>query len=146
MRPFHTVLQPFVIIPTVGVIFLLLARRAVVSRAAPQPKHRIRRLFAWLDRMFTRLNDRYAKGILLTPPDSGLPEGNPVLWREKRRGNLGRVNYLIRVLVVLESPFLIVSVISAAFCPRVIISPLSAPSGSVCGRLHWPSSSCGPPD
>jgi ABC-type transport system involved in multi-copper enzyme maturation permease subunit len=115
VRPFHTVLQPFVIIPTVGVIFLLLARRAVVSRAAPQPKHRIRRFFAWLDRMFTRLNDRYAKGILLTPPDSGLPEGNPVLWREKRRGNLGRVNYLIRVLVVLESPFLIVSVISAAF-------------------------------
>jgi ABC-type transport system involved in multi-copper enzyme maturation permease subunit len=113
VRPFHTVLLPFVIIPIVGVIFLLVARRAVVSRAAPQPKHRIRRLFAWLDRLFTRLNDRYAKGILLTPPDSGVPDGNPIAWRERRRGNLGRMNYLIRVLVLLESPILFFSVISA---------------------------------
>jgi ABC-type transport system involved in multi-copper enzyme maturation permease subunit len=113
VRPFHTVVLPFVIIPIVGVVFLLLARRAVVSRATPRPKHRSRRLFAWLDRLFTRLNDRYAKGILLTPPDSGVPEGNPIAWRERRRGNLGRVNYLIRVLVLLESPILFFSVISA---------------------------------
>ncbi len=133
VRPFHTVFQPFVIMPIVGVVFLLLARRAVVSRAVPQPKHRIRRLFAWLDRLFTRLNDRYAKGILLASPDSGIPEGNPVAWREKRRGNLGRVNYLIRVLVVLESPILAVSVISAAFGHEVNFNTL----GTI-GLILWP--------
>ncbi|HEX4072639.1 MAG TPA: hypothetical protein VHX68_15770 [Planctomycetaceae bacterium] len=133
VRPFHTVLQPFVILPTVGVIFLLLARRAVVSRAVPQPKHRIRRLFAWLDRLFTRLNDRYAKGILLTSPDSGFPEGNPVAWREKRRGNLGRVNYLIRILVVLESPILAVSVISAGFDHETDFTTLGT-----LGLILWP--------
>jgi hypothetical protein len=133
VRPFHTVVLPFVILPIVGVVFLLLARRAVVSRAVPQPKHRIRRLFAWLDRLFTRLNDRYAKGILVASPDSGIPEGNPVAWREKRRGNLGRVNYLIRVLVVLEAPILAVSVISAAFGHEVNFNTL----GTI-GLILWP--------
>jgi ABC-type transport system involved in multi-copper enzyme maturation permease subunit len=133
VRPFHTVFQPFVIMPIVGVVFLLLARRAVVSRSVPQPKHRIRRLFAWLDRLFTRLNDRYAKGILVASPDSGIPEGNPVAWREKRRGNLGRVNYLIRVLVVLEAPILAVSVISAAFGHEVNFNTL----GTI-GLILWP--------
>ncbi len=133
VRPFHTVALPFAILPIVGVIFLLLARRALVSRAAPQPKHRIRRLFAWLDRLFTRLNDRYAKGILLTSPDSGIPEGNPVAWREKRRGNLGRVNYLIRVLVVLESPILAVSVISAGFGHEANFTTLGT-----LGLILWP--------
>jgi ABC-type transport system involved in multi-copper enzyme maturation permease subunit len=133
VRPFHTVRLPFVIIPIVGVVFLLLARRAIVSRAVPQPKHRIRRLFAWLDRLFTRLNDRYAKGILLASPDSGIPEGNPVAWREKRRGNLGRVNYLIRVLVVLESPILVVSVISAGFGRELEFTTL----GTI-GLVLWP--------
>jgi ABC-type transport system involved in multi-copper enzyme maturation permease subunit len=134
VRPFHTTLPPFVVIPVIGVLFLFLARGVVVRRAAPQPKHRIRRLFAWLDRLFTRLNDRYAKGILLVPPGSGVPEANPVAWRERRRGNLGRVNYLIRILLLLESPILFFSVLSAASSARdVNFTTL----GTV-GLLLWP--------
>jgi ABC-type transport system involved in multi-copper enzyme maturation permease subunit len=132
-RPFHATLPPFVVIPVIGVLFLLLARGAVVRRAAPQPKHRIRRLFAWLDARFIRLNDRYGKGILITSPDSGLPEANPVTWREKRRGNLGRINYLIRVLLVLELPLLTVSVLSATFGHEPNFTTL----GTI-GLLLWP--------
>jgi ABC-type transport system involved in multi-copper enzyme maturation permease subunit len=132
-RPFHTTPEPLVVIPVIGVLFLFLARRAVVLRAVPQPEHHIRRLFVWLDRTFTRLNDRYAKGILLANPDNGLPEDNPVLWRENRRGNLGRVNYLIRVVLLLESPFLIVSALSAGFLRNENFSTL----GTV-GLCLWP--------
>jgi ABC-type transport system involved in multi-copper enzyme maturation permease subunit len=114
-RPFHTTLQPYLVISAVSTLFLILARSALVRRAAPQPKHRVRRMFAWLDARFTRPNDRYGKGILMMSPDSGLPETNPVTWREKRRGDLGRINYLLRVLLVLESPVLAFSVFSAAF-------------------------------
>ncbi len=60
-RPFHTTPEPLVVIPAVGMLFLFLRAEPSCARAAPQPKHRIRRLFAWLDRTFTRLNDRYAK-------------------------------------------------------------------------------------
>jgi ABC-type transport system involved in multi-copper enzyme maturation permease subunit len=132
-RPFHTTPQPLVVIPVIGVLFLFLARGAVVRRAVPRPKHHIRRLFAWLDRAFTRLNDRYAQGILLTDRDSGLPEVNPVLWREIRRGNLGRINYLIRVLLVLELPLIAVSLLSATFGHEPNFKTL----GTI-GLLLWP--------
>jgi len=114
-RPFHTTLQPYLVISAIGTLFLFQARSALVRHVAPQPKHRVRRIFAWLDVRFRRLNDRYAKGILIMSPDSGLPEADPVIWREKRRGNLGRINYLIRVLLVLEFPLFAVSGFSAAF-------------------------------
>ncbi len=133
VRPFHTTPKPYVVISAIGTLFLVLARSAVVRRAAPQPKHRVRRIFAWLDARFTRLNDRYGKGILIASPDSGLPEADPVTWREKRRGNLGRINYLIRVLLVLEFPLLAVSVLSAAFGSDPHFTTL----GTI-GLLLWP--------
>jgi ABC-type transport system involved in multi-copper enzyme maturation permease subunit len=133
VRPFHTTSQPYVVISAIGTLFLILARSAVVRRAAPQPKYRVRRIFAWLDARFTLLNDRYGKGILITSPGSGLPEADPVAWREKRRGNLGRINYLIRVLLVLELPFLVVSVLAAAFGSDHHFTTL----GTI-GLLLWP--------
>ena len=114
-RPFHTTPQPYVVMSTIATLFLFLARSVVVRRAVPEPKYRIRRILAWLDARFARPNDRDANGIQMMSPDSGLPETNPVTWREKRRGNLGRINYLLRVLLVLESPVLVFSVFSAAF-------------------------------
>ncbi len=88
VRPFHTVLLPFVIIPTVGVVFLLVARRAVVIRAVPQPKHRIRRLFAWLDRTFMRSTTGTPRASCSRPPTAAFPRGTRSPG-EKAAGNLG---------------------------------------------------------
>jgi ABC-type transport system involved in multi-copper enzyme maturation permease subunit len=113
VRPFHTSWFPVAVIASSGGFFLLLARWVLVRRIAPIPKHRVRRLFQWLDRTFWRLNERYARGIVFVRPGNDLPEDNPVAWREKRRGNLGRVNYLIRILLVLEFPILAFAVLLA---------------------------------
>ena len=133
LRPFHTTWFPVILIASVGLVFLILARIAIVRRAAPQAKHRIRRLFQWLDRIFWRLNDRYARGIVLSRPGTDLPEDNPVAWRENRRGNLGRVNYLIRILLVVEFPILAFTVLIAA----VSTSPGDFTILSALGLLLW---------
>ena len=112
-RPFHTSWFPVTVIASSGGVFLLLARWVLVRRMAPVPKHRVRRLFQWLDRTFLRLNQRYARGIVFVRPGNDLPEENPIAWREKRRGNLGRVNHLIRTLLVLEFPILAFTVLLA---------------------------------
>jgi ABC-type transport system involved in multi-copper enzyme maturation permease subunit len=112
-RPFHTSWFPVAVIASSGGVLLLLARWVLVRRMAPIPKHRVRRLFQWLDRTFSRLNERYARGIVFVRPSNDLPEENPVAWREKRRGNLGRVNHLIRILLVLEFPILAFTVLLA---------------------------------
>jgi ABC-type transport system involved in multi-copper enzyme maturation permease subunit len=133
LRPFHKTWFPLIVIASIGLVFLILARVAIVRRAAPQAKHRIRRLFQWLDRIFWRLNDRYARGIVLSRPGTDLPENNPVAWRENRRGNLGRVNYLIRILLVVEFPILAFTVLIAA----VSTSPGDFTILSALGLLLW---------
>jgi ABC-type transport system involved in multi-copper enzyme maturation permease subunit len=114
VRPFHTTPECYVVISVAGALFLLLARNALVRRLVPQPQHRARRTFAWLDARFRRLNDRFAGGVLILSPASDLPDADPVIWREKRRGNLGRMNYLIRVLLILELPLCAASGLSVA--------------------------------
>jgi hypothetical protein len=106
-RPFHTTALPLATVTSIGLIFLLLARLVIVRRAAPRPQHRIRRSFQWLDRVFGRLNDRLAIGLTLGRLGDDLPGDNPVAWRELRRGNLGRANYLVRVLILFELPVLL---------------------------------------
>ena len=93
-----------------GLAFLLLARFALVRMAAATPKHHIRRLFRRLDRVFERINERLAGGLVFGRAGADLPANSPIAWRESRRGNLGRVNYLVRVLLVLELPILIPTV------------------------------------
>jgi ABC-type transport system involved in multi-copper enzyme maturation permease subunit len=106
LPPFHRSWVPLLVISSTGVIFLLLARLVVVRRAAPQAKHRVRRFFQWLDRGIGWINDRLAFGLVLGRVGNDLPNNNPVAWREGRRGNLGQINYLTRVLLVLELPIL----------------------------------------
>jgi ABC-type transport system involved in multi-copper enzyme maturation permease subunit len=131
VRPFHRSALPLILIACFGTIFLLRARRSVVRRAAPQPKHRIRRVFQWLDRTFSRLNERFARGIVLTRAGGDLPEERAVAWRENRRGNLGRLNYLIRILLVVEFPILFLSVVGA------VIGPSEFGAFSVLGLALW---------
>ena len=131
VRPFHRSVFPILLIACFGTIFLLLARRSLVLRAAPQPKHHIRRVFQWLDRTFSRLNERFARGIVLTRAGGDLPEERAIAWRENRRGNLGRLNYLIRILLVVEFPILFLSVVGA------VIGPSEFGAFSVLGLALW---------
>ncbi len=105
-RPFHREILSLVLMASTGVPFLLLARLVIVSRVAPQPKYRMRRIFHWLDRSFVRINNRYGKGIVFGRVGNDLPEYNAIAWRENRRGNLGRFNYMIRILLAIELPIL----------------------------------------
>ncbi len=114
VRPFHKSAFSPILVASFGLVYLILARLVVVRRAVPLPKHRIRRLFQWLDRTFSRLNARFARGIVLALSGNNLPEENPVAWRENRRGNLGRLNYLIRILLVIEFPILLLTALLAA--------------------------------
>lgn len=132
LRPFHRGAFSLVLIACFGLFYLAMARLVVVRRASPQPKHRIRRLFQWLDRTFSRLNDRFARGIVLARAGSNLPEEHPIAWRESRRGNLGRLNYLIRILLVLEFPILFLTVLIA-----VIGRGVNFTGFSVLGLLLW---------
>jgi hypothetical protein len=131
-RPYHTSKWPLLVISGIGLFFLLLARLAIVRRSAPQPTYRVRRFFQWLDRGFGWVNDRLARGIVFGGSRHDLPGDNPVAWRESRRGNLGRVNYLVRILFVLEFPILFPTVLYVLTTRDVTFSGLSAP-----GLLLW---------
>ena len=132
-HPWHTSRLPLIVIPCSGFLFLGLARLAIVRRATPQPKQRIRRLFQALDRTFKRVNDRYARGVLVIRSGADLPEDDPVAWREKRRGNLGRLNYLVRILLFTEGPILALLVFAAVLSSASNFAPLHT-----IGFLLWP--------
>jgi ABC-type transport system involved in multi-copper enzyme maturation permease subunit len=131
-RPFHREFFPLGIMTTCGLFFLLLARLVLVSRVAPQPKHRIRRLFHGMDRTLVRINDRFARGIVFGRIGNDLPEDNPIGWRERRRGNLGRLNYMIRILLVLELPILLPTVLYVSTTRDLSFTALGVP-----GLLLW---------
>lgn len=88
----------------VSFVFLLLARWALVQRATAQPSQHVRRVFQRLDRTFRSINDRLAGGLMVIRDDGDLPGDHPVAWRESRRGNLGRWNYLVRIVVAMQVP------------------------------------------
>lgn len=99
-------LIPFVVSTAV---FLGLARFFLVRRAFAQPRHLLRNLFKWLDRVFVKANEnRITKGIVVVREGSSLPLFNPVAWRETEKKNLGRFRYLLRVFLGLEIPVLVV--------------------------------------
>lgn len=118
MRPFNPRFIDSLGSFCVAIFFMVLARLVVVRRAAPQPKHRLRRLFRWLDAEFHRINERYGRGIVFGQAGRDLPDTAPIAWRERRRGNLGRVNYLIRILLIVEVPILVVTVFVVTTRPR----------------------------
>ncbi len=105
VRPFHRDFGSLIAITGIGVAFLIAARLVIVRRADLRPAHRVRRFLQLLDRGFGWVNDRLALGITLGRA-GGLPGDSPIAWRESRRGNLGRIHYLVRILLVLELPIL----------------------------------------
>jgi ABC-type transport system involved in multi-copper enzyme maturation permease subunit len=111
LHAFHRSWEPLAIITTSGLLFLLLARLVMPRLIAARPKHRLRHFYQWLDRGFKRVNDRLARGVEFGRSGSDLPADKPVAWRESRRGNLGRMNYLVRALLLLELPIMAPTVV-----------------------------------
>jgi ABC-type transport system involved in multi-copper enzyme maturation permease subunit len=111
LHAYHRSWAPLAVIATSGLVFLLLARLVMARLVAATPKHRLRRFFQWLDRGFKRVNDRLARGVEFGHSLDDLPADKPIAWRESRRGNLGRVNYLLRALLLLELPIMAPTVV-----------------------------------
>jgi ABC-type transport system involved in multi-copper enzyme maturation permease subunit len=107
VAPFHRDYVPLAVMTSIGFFFLLLARVVIVRRMAPQPQYLVHRLFRRIDSGFRWINNRLGAGIEFGGRDGGLPVDHPVAWRESRRGNLGRINYLIRVIMIVEVPIVI---------------------------------------
>lgn len=103
-------------IPTLltSVLWLILARRFLVSRAFAQPSQRLKRIFQWLDRFFQRANqNRWTRGIELTRRDNQLPDEAPVAWREMTTQSIGHMRYLVRLFLSIELPVVVLLLVSA---------------------------------
>lgn len=87
--------------------FLGLARAVFVRRALLPPKSALRALFAVFDRIFDHAN-KAAGGVVLIKDRGSLPGDNPVTWLETHQRALSKARYLIRILVLLETPVIIV--------------------------------------
>jgi ABC-type transport system involved in multi-copper enzyme maturation permease subunit len=95
--------------------FLLLARIFVLRRAFVPSRNPLLKFFRFLDGVFTSMNERVAKGVVLVSESTTLPEDEPIAWRETAKKSLGTVRYLFRVFVALEVPTAIVCVLIASF-------------------------------
>jgi ABC-type transport system involved in multi-copper enzyme maturation permease subunit len=102
-------------IPTVVsiVVLLLLARFSLVRRAFLPPAAAFLRLFRWLDRGLQWTN-RFLGGVTMLRSNADLPGNDPIAWREMSRRALGRANYLVRILLMIEIPVIFICIVIAA--------------------------------
>jgi ABC-type transport system involved in multi-copper enzyme maturation permease subunit len=88
------------------IVFLVLARIHVVARAFTSPSKRLLTWFRQLDTSFVRAN-RFIGNVVFRLGDADLPEDRPIAWREMAQKKIGRLNYLFRLLVLIEVPVLV---------------------------------------
>ncbi len=85
------------------VTLLSLTRVFLVRRAFAPPSSFFLRLFRKLDGLMQRANRITGHRMLLREGRS-LPDDDPIAWREMTRKALGKVHYLVRILVAIEVP------------------------------------------
>ncbi len=107
--PFAVVLVRSIPIVASTVIFLVVARVFLIRRAFVTPRRIALRVFRRLDRFFNRVN-RFLGGIVLWKDEKPLPEAEPIAWREINKRALGKLDYLIRFLVLIEVPVFFIAV------------------------------------
>ncbi|MGC1274173.1 MAG: ABC transporter permease subunit [Planctomycetaceae bacterium] len=93
-------------------VALVAARLSLVRRAEAKPKRYVARAFRAIDSKFRDLNDRYAKGIEIIKTHGNLPEFDPIAWRETTKTSLGSFRYLVRLLLLVETPILFIGLIA----------------------------------
>ncbi len=91
----------------VSLIYILLARWCLISRAFLAPRNPLKEFFKRLDGMFERANKSLTRGIIVIKPAVRLPDDQPIAWRELSTRSIGQARYLIRILLVLEVPLLL---------------------------------------
>ncbi|MDB4614564.1 ABC transporter permease [bacterium] len=107
--PSNMLIPGTVLALVIAALNMSLARFFLVRRAFIQPKQVVLKFFKKLDRSFHALNERYTRGIVLVKENVGLPDDQPIAWRETKKRSLGTVRYLFRVFVAIELPLV-------AFC------------------------------
>ncbi|MCE9611369.1 MAG: ABC transporter permease [Chthoniobacter sp.] len=85
------------------VFFLLLARVFLVRRAFAPASTFFVRQFRRLDGVM-HLANRLTGHRMLLREGRTLPDDDPIAWREMTRKTLGKIHYLVRILVVIEVP------------------------------------------
>lgn len=83
-------------------IFLLLTRLVFIRRAFAPTGNGGRRVFAWLDLFFEKLNRKLGNASFFRSNHNTLPLEEPVRWRETNRGILGSPVHLIRLGFLLQ--------------------------------------------
>ena len=95
--------------------FLVLARVFVLRRAFVPHRNPLLKFFRYLDTVFTSMNERLARGVILVSESTTLPEDEPIAWRETAKKSLGTIRYLFRVFVALEVPTAAICVLIALY-------------------------------
>ncbi len=98
-------------LPALGsvIIFLAMGKRFLRTRAFVPPKRRLLALFRRQDAFLKQFN-AVTGGIVLIPDRSGLPEEDPVAWREVTKTPLGKINYLLRLMLLVEIPLFLAAI------------------------------------
>ena len=91
-----------------ALMFLQLARTALVTRAGQPPKNLGLEFLRWMDRFWNDLNRKYTGGVIVVADQKTLPEDEPIAWRESSKKSLGSFRYLLRVLLAVEIPTLFI--------------------------------------
>ena len=93
---------------------ILASRLFILRRAFVAPKNRLFALFRFFDGIFSYLNQRYTKGIVVFDEQDRLPEDEPITWRETTKTTLGTVRYLVRIFLGIEFPVAALCLLIAA--------------------------------
>ncbi|HEX8295441.1 MAG TPA: ABC transporter permease subunit [Chthoniobacteraceae bacterium] len=101
-------------------LLLGLARYHLVRRAFIPASNPFLRPFRWIDGWVKRGN-RLVGNVVFTRGGSTLPEDAPIFWRETTQRALGKANYLVRILLVVE-------IVTLILC--LILTSVAAKSGS----------------
>jgi len=107
--PFTTTVLHSIPILASTLLFLVLGRVFLVARAFAPRKQRLLDLFRRQDRFWSRVN-RLFGGIVLLKDKGDLPEDKPVAWREVTKRPLGKLNYLLRLMLLIEIPLVLLAI------------------------------------
>lgn len=99
-----------------ALLFVGLAIFHLPRRAFAPATRRWLRFFGWLDQIAQHAN-RIVGNITLTRRTHALPEADPVTWRERRVGVLGKPAHLVRLLVAVEVPVILLALYVGHFAP-----------------------------
>lgn len=103
-------LGSLLVIPATTLAFLALAAYDLPRRAFLPSRNLLREIFQWIDRLMQRAN-RLAGNITFGSKVASLPVDEPLLWRERRSRALARPEYLVRLLLLVEFPVIIISLL-----------------------------------